>query len=74
MIAASILEYMFITVACCKQTAKKLFQHRIEMCRRAYFGVASASLLSKFRAFPRPGNFTNTVPELSRTFQDARDP
>jgi len=27
MIAASILEYMFITVTCCEETAKKLFEH-----------------------------------------------
>jgi len=39
MIAASILEYMFITVACCEETAKKLFKHRIEVCGRAYFGI-----------------------------------
>jgi len=36
MIAASILEYMFITVACCEETAKK---HRKEVCGRAYFGI-----------------------------------
>ena len=39
MIAASILEYMFITVTCCGEIAKKLFKHRIEVCRCAYFGT-----------------------------------
>jgi len=27
MIAASILEYMFITVTCCEEIAKKLLKH-----------------------------------------------
>ena len=40
MIAASILEYMFITVTCCEEAAKKLFEQRTEVCGRAYFGVS----------------------------------
>jgi len=32
MIAAAVLEYMFITVTCCEKVAKKLFEHRIEVC------------------------------------------
>jgi len=47
MIAASILEYMFIAVTCCdcEEIAKKLFEHfmdvlyGIEVCGRTYFGV-----------------------------------
>ena len=37
MIAASILEYMFITVTCCEEIAKKLFEHGTEVRGRAYF-------------------------------------
>ena len=34
-IAASILEYMFITVTCCKEIAKKLFEHFLNhYCKR----------------------------------------
>ena len=31
MIAASILEYMFITVTCCEEIVKKLFEHFLWM-------------------------------------------
>ena len=83
MIAASILEYMFIAVTCCdcEETAKKPFEHfmdvlyGIEVCGRTHFGVcvsitASASLPSKFQDFPGPGNVTNTIPEFSRRLEN----
>jgi len=31
MIAASILEYMFITVTCCEEIAKKLFEYFLQL-------------------------------------------
>jgi len=41
-IVASIVEYVFITVTCCEEIAKKLLEHFfaiIEVCGRTYFGV-----------------------------------
>ena len=32
MTAASILEYMLITVTCCEEITKKQFKHRIQVC------------------------------------------
>ena len=32
MMAASVLEYKFTTVTWCEERAKKLFEHRTEVC------------------------------------------
>jgi len=78
MIAASILEYMFVTVRCCKEIAKKLFKHFLPLfcvCIRITVsavcitalqipGLSRTKLISP--DFPGPGNFTNTIPGLSR--------
>jgi len=63
---------MVIAVTCCEETAKILFEHRIEVYGRAYFGAAciigektpglSRTLHSDFQDFPGPENFTNTIP------------
>jgi len=63
-IAASIQEYMFITVTCCEETAEKLFKHfsqlathdvpRINLLQDV-FCVCVCALPSKFHDFPGPG-------------------
>jgi len=72
MIAASILEYMFITVTRCKEKAKKLFEHRIEVCGRAYFGIYFCIIASAIRIT------AEQIPGLSTTlhldFQDFTEP
>ena len=75
----SILEDIFIVVTCCKETAKKLFEHRIEACGHTYFGVCVCSLsrgsamysyqsslsLTDFRTFQDQTHF----PRLSRSWK-----
>jgi len=72
MIAASILEYLFITVTCCEEIAKELFQHRTEVCGRAYFGVCIRIIAQQipglfrtkliFQNLRGAGNFTRKIP------------
>ena len=75
MIAASILEYMFVTVMCCKQIAKKLFKHFLPLfcvCSASLCQL-SASLPCKFQDFPGQNLFPRTfqVLEILQTqFQD----
>jgi len=77
MIAACILEYMFITVTCCEETAKKLFEHFRGGWLCAHHCVCHPhhclansrtcrTLHLDFHGFPGPGNITNTIPGLSR--------
>jgi len=92
MIAASVLEYIFITVTCCKEIAKKLFQHFLQLFTHdvqflcIFCGMHTHHCLANsttfqdlalrfpglprtkliFQDFPGPGNFTNTIPGLSR--------
>ena len=87
MIAASVLEYIFITVTCCKEIAKKLFQHFLQLfthdvqflrifwdmhthhCQAnstTFQDLALPRTKLIFQDFPGPGNFTNTIPGLSR--------
>ena len=56
---------MFITVTCCKEIAKKLFEHFLwtyymeQRCADAHIlAPASASLLSKFKDFTGPNSFS----------------
>jgi len=71
MIAASILEYTFITVTC--NTRMYYMEYRIVWTDAhilAYASAfASASLPSKFQDVPGPGNFTNTITGLSRSWK-----
>ena len=68
MIAASILEYMFISVTCCEEIAKKkLLEHFTIIYTHDACILASASLPSKFPYFPRPR--TCTPNSFSRTFK-----
>jgi len=74
-----------------KEIATKLFEHRIEVGGRAYFGVCVRIIVSAihiiaeqipglsrtkliFQDFPGPGNFTNTIPGLSRRRGNAVHP
>jgi len=87
MTAASVLEYIFITVTCCKEIAKKLFQHFLQLfthdvqflrifwdmhthhCQAnstTFQDLALPRTKLIFQDFPGPGNFTNTIPGLSR--------
>jgi len=65
MIAPSILENTFITVTCCAEIAKKLFENLLQLC--THLRAPSTSLHSKFQDFPGPSSF-------SRTFQRAWQP
>ena len=107
-IVASIVEYVFITVTCCEEIAKKLLEHffcnyrgvrthifwrlrphrvcRLHHCLAnsgtfqdlalRFTGLSRTNLI--FQDFPGPGNFTNTIPGLSRSlnldFQDFLGP
>ena len=67
MIAASILEYMFITVTCCEEIAKKLLLftdilYGTQVCGRLHHCLANFRTKLIFQNFPGPGNFTNTIP------------
>ena len=58
-IAASILEYTFITVTCCEEMANKLFEHFLQLFTILASASTSlclphASLPSKFQDLPGP--------------------
>ena len=63
----SILEDIFIVVTCCKETAKKLFEHRIEACGHTYFGVCVCSLSRGSAMYSYQSSLSLTD---FRTFQD----
>ena len=66
MTAASVLEYIFITVTCCKEIAKKLFQHFLQTYLHmmsnfcAYFGICTHIIAKQ-------------IPPLSRTSCTSQD-